>query len=136
MNTDFRERGYAVFQMKENNCGPIALKMIFDQYNIPSSLPEIETRTNVNDMGASMLDLKEMAESKGLHAEGWRLSLDDLLKAKFPLILFVNGDHYIVADSIRSDTLYVRDPSLGKLKLQMNKLSEKWKGESLIFRKK
>jgi ABC-type bacteriocin/lantibiotic exporter with double-glycine peptidase domain len=135
-NIDSREKGYGIFQVKENNCGPIALKMIFDHYYIPSSLTEIEMKINENDKGTSMLDMKDMAEFKGLHAEGWRLSLEDLLKAKFPLILFVNGDHYIVADSVISDTMYVRDPSFGKLKLRTNKLSETWNGETLVFRKK
>jgi ABC-type bacteriocin/lantibiotic exporter with double-glycine peptidase domain len=125
-----------ILQNKDNDCGPVALKMIFDHYHIPSTLNEIETSVKLKDKGTSMLALKEMAELKGLHAEGWRLTLEDLLKAEFPVILFVNGDHYFVADSALSDTLFVRDPTFGKLRLRINKLSEKWKGETLLFKKK
>jgi uncharacterized protein len=123
-----------IFQTKENNCGPVALKMIFDHYKIPATLVEIENKVGLNNRGTSMLALKEMADLKGLHAEGWRLSLEDFLKTTFPVILFVNEDHYIVADSVVSDTLFFRDPALGKLRLRINKLPEKWNGETLVFK--
>jgi ABC-type bacteriocin/lantibiotic exporter with double-glycine peptidase domain len=120
---------------KENNCGPVTLKMIFDHYKIPSTLNEIESRITSNKMGTSMLALKEMSEWKGLHAEGWRLTVEDLFKATFPVILFVNGNHYVVADSLHSDTLFFRDPVFGKLRMRINKLREKWNGETLVFKK-
>ena len=135
MDADSKENKNLILQKKENNCGPVALKMIFDHYEIPSTLIEIETRVKINDMGTSMFALKEMAESKGLHAEGWRLTVTDLFKVNFPVIFFVNGDHFIVADSVLRDTIFVRDPTFGKIGLQKSKLSEKWNGETLVFQK-
>ena len=120
-------------QSRENNCGPVTLKMIFDHYKIPSTLNEIESHVTSNKMGTSMLALKEMSEWKGLHAEGWRLTEEDLFKTTFPVILFVNGNHYVVADSVLSDTLFFRDPIFGKLRMRLNRLPEKWNGETLIF---
>jgi len=122
-------------QLNENNCGPATLKMIFDYYQIPSTLNEIESHIPSSKTGTSMLALKEMSEWKGLHAEGWRLTTEDLIKANFPVILFVNGNHFVVADSVLSDTLYFRDPVFGKLNMRINKLLEKWNGETLIFKK-
>jgi ABC-type bacteriocin/lantibiotic exporter with double-glycine peptidase domain len=133
-NDDSIDNKDVILQNKENNCGPAALKMIFDHYKIPATLAEIENKVGLNNRGTSMLALKEMADLKGLHAEGWRLSLEDFLKTTFPVILFVNGDHYIVADSVLSDTLFFRDPALGKLRLRINKLPEKWNGETLVFK--
>ena len=49
----------------------------FDYYNISLSLDEIEKELGLTEKGTSMLALKEMAEVKGLKAEGWRLTLDD-----------------------------------------------------------
>lgn len=133
--TDINEVKNIILQNKENNCGPVVLKMIFDHYNISSTLSEIEKKVKMNKMGTSMLALKEMSELKGLHAEGWRLTKEDLFKVAFPVILFVNGDHYVVADSAKKDTIYLRDPLFGKIRLRMNNLSERWKGEALVFRK-
>jgi hypothetical protein len=109
--------------------------MIFDHYKIPSTINEIETRVKLSDSGTSMLALKDMSELKGLHAEGWRLALEDLSKATLPVILFVNGNHFLVADSVKSDTLFFRDPVFGKLRMRINKLPERWNGETLIFKK-
>ena len=123
-----------VFQNKENNCGPAALKMIFNHYKIISTLPEIEAEVKLSEMGTSMFALKKMAELKGFHAEGWRLTLNDFLKITFPAILFVNGDHFIVADSVLNDTLYYRDPTNGKCKLKTNSLLKIWNGETLVIK--
>lgn len=118
----------------ENKCGPIALKMIFDYYKISSTLPEIEAKVGLSKKGTCMLALKEMAELKGLHVEGWRLTLRDFLKTRLPAILFVNGDHYVVGDSVVNDTLFLRDPTLGKLMFPIKKLPQMWKGETLVFK--
>jgi ABC-type bacteriocin/lantibiotic exporter with double-glycine peptidase domain len=115
-------------------CGPLALKMIFDYYKISSTVDEIETHAGVTKNGTSMFSLKETAESKGLHAEGWRLTTDELVKGTFPVILFINGNHYIVADSIMKNEIYVRDPNIGNLKYNIDLFGVLWKGEALIFR--
>jgi ABC-type bacteriocin/lantibiotic exporter with double-glycine peptidase domain len=132
---DSSENKDIFLQNKENSCGPVTLKMIFDHYKIPSTLNEIETRITSDKKGTSMLALKEMSEWKGLHAEGWQLTVEDLFKATFPVILFVNGNHFVVADSVQSDTLFFRDPVFGQLRMRKNKLPEKWNGETLIFKK-
>jgi len=119
----------------ENTCGLVALKLIFDHYGIASTLEEIEGNVVLNEKGISMYALKHMAEIKGLHAEGWRFTLEGLLKTSFPVILFVNGNHYVVADSILNDTLFLRDPTLGKFLLPISELSKMWKGETLIFKR-
>jgi ABC-type bacteriocin/lantibiotic exporter with double-glycine peptidase domain len=134
MNAEYVGSKDVVTQTKLNNCGPSALKMIFDYYHIPSSLEEIEQGVKLSKKGSSMLALKEMAELKGLKAEGWNLTLEDFLKCSFPVILFVNGNHYVVADSVLSDTLFLRDPSLGKLGLRVYNLLQIWKGETLVFK--
>jgi ABC-type bacteriocin/lantibiotic exporter with double-glycine peptidase domain len=123
-----------VLQDKQNDCGPAALKMVFDHYDIPSTLAEIEQSVGLTAKGSSMLALKEMAELKGLRAEGWRYTLEDFLKAPKPVILFVDGDHFAVVDSVTANNdVVMRDPAIGKLKLPLKKLSRIWKGETLVF---
>jgi ABC-type bacteriocin/lantibiotic exporter with double-glycine peptidase domain len=125
-----------VLQDKQNNCGPAALKMVFDYYGIPSTLAEIEQSVGLTAKGSSMLALKEMAELKGLRAEGWRYTLKDFLKAQMPVIVFVNGDHFAVVDSITEHKeILMRDPALGRLKLPAKRLPNIWNGETLVFGK-
>ncbi|MBN1396532.1 MAG: hypothetical protein JXA06_00725 [Bacteroidetes bacterium] len=123
-----------VFQMNTNECGPCALKMIFDYYDIPISLKKIETGITLTDKGTSMLDLKKIAEKNGLKAEGWRFTFNDFTCSSFPSILYVNNNHFIVADSVREDTLYYRNPAMGRMKIGKKELCEIWKGETLVFK--
>lgn len=134
MNATYLGSDGVLLQTKPNNCGPIALKMIFDHYHISSTLQEIEKKVNLSKKGSSMLALKEMAELKGLKVEGWKLTLEDFLKSNFPAIIFVNNDHFILADSITANEIYFRDPAIGKIRITKNKLNKIWSGETLIFK--
>lgn len=136
-----------ILQDKRNNCGPAALKMVFDHYGIVSTLAEIENKVGLTEKGSSMLALKEMAELKGMRAEGWRLTLEDFLfrfaesrtTGKFPepVIVFVQGDHFAVVDSVNgNDEIIMRDPAIGKLRIPAKNLPRMWKGETLVFNKR
>ncbi len=134
MNAEYLGNEGVLLQTKRNNCGPSAMKMIFDRYNIQSSIEEIEQGVGLSKKGSSMLALKEMAEMKGLKAEGWRLTLEDFLSSSFPSILYVNNDHYIVADSVSIDgNVYVSDPAIGRLCISKDNLIGIWQGETLLF---
>jgi ABC-type bacteriocin/lantibiotic exporter with double-glycine peptidase domain len=136
MNAEYLGNEGVVIQTKHNDCGPSALKMIFDQYNIPSTLQEIEEKVELSEKGSSMLALKDAAEMKGLKAEGWRFITQDSLRSFFPLILFVNKEHYVVADSMSEiGDIFIRDPAFGKLRISKQKLHSIWEGETLIFKK-
>jgi len=125
-----------VMQTMRNNCGPAALKMVFDHFGIMSTIVEIDTSMNLTRRGASMLSLKELAEKKGLGVEGWKYTIADLVKAPMPAIVFVHGDHFAVADTVMSNGFVIlRDPALGKLKMSLNNFQKIWKGETLVFNK-
>jgi len=139
--TAARERGGlylgrdgVVLQDKSNTCGPAALKMILDECGKTVSLAELEEGRRSSDSGWSMQSLKELAELHGLSAEGWRLNVESLRKKRFPVILFLENNHFIVADGV--DTvgfLYVRDPAIGRMKIHRHALTRIWKGETLVF---
>jgi ABC-type bacteriocin/lantibiotic exporter with double-glycine peptidase domain len=74
-----------------------------------------------------------MAERKGLHAEGWRLTFSDFVNSTFPLLLFVRNDHFVVADSVRDHIVFLRDPSIGKVIIPAMELTRIWHGEALVF---
>ncbi len=136
MGGEYLGRDGVVLQDKHNNCGPAALKMVFDHLGISSTLAEIESKVGLTEKGTSMLALKEMAEMKGLRADGWRYTLEDFLNVSVPAIVFVHGDHFAVVDSVAGDReIFLRDPTLGKLKLPVKKLPRIWSGETLVFGK-
>lgn len=124
-----------IIQREANDCGPASLKMIFDYFKVPVDLEEISKKV-VGERGSNMLSLKEMAELEGLKTEGWRFSFEDLKNIKLPAIAFINGNHYVVISEIAEDIITILDPSIGKLRYSSQRFRSKWKGETLIFRKK
>lgn len=133
---DFAGTDGVVLQDKRNNCGPAALQMAFDHFGIASTVKEIEEGVGMTERGSSMLALKEMAEQKGLRAEGWRLTMEDLLAAPKPCIVFINGDHFALVDSVsKVGEIFLRDPAVGKLNFAKNKFTPLWRGETLVLRK-
>lgn len=133
LGADYLDDSGAVLQTNGWNCGAAALKMIFDRYSIDMTLRDIDARLQHTDKGTSLFALKELAEARRLRAVGWRLSYDDFAAQRFPIILFVGGDHFVVADSVREESIYLRDPAIGRVKILKHKLLKIWKGEALLF---
>ena len=139
-----RERGGAylgiegvTMQDKSNTCGPAALKMILDVHGKKVALRELEKGSNARDSGWSMQSLKELADQYGLRAEGWRLNLEALGRSRFPAILFVENRHFVVVDSMdTAGFFFVRDPAIGRMKIQRRALNKIWTGETLVFGEK
>ena len=122
-----------IMQDRSNTCGPAALKMILDAYGRKTSLHELEVDCNSQN-GWSMQALKEPAEELGLRAEGWRLDVDALSRSRFPVILFVENNHFVVADSVdNGGFFFLRDPAIGRMKIHSRALVKIWKGETLVF---
>ena len=80
-----------------------------------------------------MITLKRQLESHGLRAEGLRLTVSELSEIKMPSILFVSQSHFVVADSICGEAIYLRDPAIGRVRLAIRALGRMWKGEALVI---
>ena len=118
-----------------SSCGPIALKLLFEYHKIDCTLDEITGQIVLKPGGASMLSLKEMAEAKGLRAEGWKLTFDDLRKLTVPVIAYVNGNHFVVVDSVpKGETVCVRD-GRGEMVMTRDEFVRGWHGETLVLGK-
>lgn len=123
-----------VMQTQTNNCGPATLKMIFDHYGISSTIESMDSNAELTAKGTSMLTLKEMAEKRGLGAEGWRYTINDFMHAATPSIVFLHDDHFAVADSVTSDGyIILSDPALGRIKMSAHNFQKIWNGETLVF---
>lgn len=131
---DFAGTDGVVLQDKRNNCGPAALQMAFEHFGIASSVREIEEQVGLTERGSSMPALKEMAERKELKAEGWRLTVKDFPASTKPCIVFLNGDHFALVDSVSgAGKVYLRDPAIGNVRIPLSRFPALWNGETLLF---
>ena len=123
-----------ILQNSGNSCGLAALTMILEYHGIKISKGEMERKARLAPQGVSMLALKDLAQSFGLQATGWRLHFGDLKRVSFPAILFVENRHFVVLDSVGGgEVLFVRDPAIGRMKIPRRVLMNGWKGETLVF---
>lgn len=123
-----------VFQSRSNNCGIAALMMVLDHYGMKFSQGELERGAKLEFGATSLLTLRELAKSAGLEADGWKLSYKDLERIQFPTIIFIENHHFVVVDSVdASGALFVRDPSVGRLRIPRTRAIEIWNGETLVI---
>jgi ABC-type bacteriocin/lantibiotic exporter with double-glycine peptidase domain len=135
-----RERGgeyfgtdNVVLQDKSNTCGPAALKMVMDRYGKTVTLQELEA-TNHVQAGWSMQELKELAERYGLRSEGRWLDAGKLSRSRFPVLLFVEDNHFVVVDGVDSAGFFsLCDPAIGRVKMHGKALTKIWRGQTLVF---
>ena len=126
-----------ILQTRKMNCGPVALKMVLDSLGINRKLTDIEDMIKLDETGSSLFDLMGYAESQGVHAETWRLNIDDLQSKPLPAVVFVEDGHFAVLDQINEHgEVILRDPAIGRLRIGKGAFNRIWKGETLILTKK
>ncbi len=70
----------------------------------------------IRRVGFSLLDMKRWLESRGLSADGYQVSLDDIANTGVPgiaLIAVRNYRHFVVVKGVRGDEVLLGDPSRG-----------------------
>ena len=119
-----------------NTCGSSALKTLLILKGIEFSDDEIDTLINLADSGASMEEIKDAAEAKGLQTHGVKISIDLLKDVTMPIIVLTyDPDHYLIVTGITEEGINIIDPENGNVSYCMPEAEfEKiWKGYALIF---
>jgi predicted double-glycine peptidase len=145
---DLRDRN-VVFQRFDYSCGAGALATLMRYYfgdNVseeqiligilgPMDEKEIKDReTN----GLSLLDLKNYSERRGYQAVGVRLKYASLPELKGPVLVHLERKdyrHFAVLKGVRGDRVYLADPSLGNIRLSIDRFAKEWSGIALVLGK-
>ena len=122
------------FQQSHSDCGGAALKMVLAHHRITMDYGVLWRRLQNGPSGTTMLDIKRLAESAGLHCAGWRLSPADLFAIPLPAILLLHRRHFaVVAATQSSRNILLLDPVRGRLDFPIRRLGLSWRGETLLF---
>jgi ABC-type bacteriocin/lantibiotic exporter with double-glycine peptidase domain len=123
----------AVHRQKSlQDCGVAALHMLFDTHHRPfaagdSLLAVVKGR----DRGLSFAEMATIARGAGLSAHGYEMNLDALARMNGPTIAHLKT-HYVVVDRVRRDSVDIRDPLLGRLRLPASRFQQEWSGRVLV----
>jgi predicted double-glycine peptidase len=96
-----------------------AFRMMFDNGN----------QEKIQKEGFSFLDMKRFLEANDYHADGFRVSLDDLEKAGIPAIVLMvdkGYHHFVVVKGMRGDKVLLGDPAVGLRVMPREQFEASW----------
>ena len=83
-------------QLDAMDCGPTCLRMIAKHYGRNYTLQTLRERSFITREGVSMLGISDAAESIGMHTQGVRVTLEQLVEdVPLPCILHWNQNHFV-----------------------------------------
>lgn len=117
------------------DCGPRALELIFEKKHIKISDKEMEKLIVLGQRGATMEQLKEAAQSKGLRAWGVKVNARQLRTLPSPFIVHIRPDHFVVVTNAGKEKIEFTDPHRGNTYRTKEKFQRIWQGYALVFTK-
>jgi hypothetical protein len=130
---EYLGRDGVTIQQGASDCGIASLQMVLAPRGVPAASLDSARAAALREGGATMLQLKQLAEARGVHAEGWRLSLRALAHSPLPAVVYLE-DHFAVVDQVMRDgRVLMRDPSLGRIRLSAEDFRDIWTGDALLF---
>ena len=89
-------------QLDSMDCGPTCLRMIARHYGRSYTLQTLREKSFITREGVSMLGISDAAESIGMHTQGVRITLEQLIEdVPLPCILHWNQNHFVVLYKVK-----------------------------------
>ncbi len=93
-------------------------------------------RSQIRRLGFSLLDMKRYLASRGVSADGYTVSIDQIAKAKTPGIALINYDgyrHFVVIKGFDHGSVLLGDPSLGLRREALRTFQRQWNGVFFVL---
>ena len=128
-----------VRQQYDYSCGSAALATLLTYHygvwvnegQFFKSMYEHGDQAKIREVGFSLLDMKRYLEARGLTADGYRATFDQLAAAKAPALLVVRTGtyrHFVVLKGVRDDKVLIGDPALGLKIYSREDFMQMWNG--------
>lgn len=132
-----------VRQRFDYSCGAAALATIL-RFGFGDEVTEREILVELFDLlsedeervrrkeGFSLLDLQHVAQARGYNAQGFRFDAKFLPDLNGPVIVFIEPrgyKHFAVLKGVRSDRVYLADPSRGNIRMATYAFLDTWLGD-------
>lgn len=121
-------------QLSLDDCGVAAMEMLIAHLTGRSErLDSLRQLTIARRRGISFAELSAFAETRGLRATGWQMSVEELRTHALPVIVqFPN--HFLVLDSFSgAEEAILRDPSIGRIRMAVRDFERAWTGRVLFI---
>ncbi len=126
-------------QKYDFSCGSAALATLLTyHYRMPTKETDVFAdmwahgdREKIKHQGFSMLDMQQYLARHGLPANGFRSTLDRLVKADVPGLVLVNRNgylHFVIVEGIRDGRVLLADPAIGTRAMPVAEFQQQWNG--------
>ena len=133
-----------VRQQYDFSCGSAALATLLRyHYDDPQTEQTVflgmfrdGDRAQIQRLGFSLLDMKRYLAARGVGADGYRVTIDQIEKARVPGIALINFSgykHFVVLKGIDGDTVLLGDPSLGLRRESRATFLKQWNGVFFVL---
>jgi predicted double-glycine peptidase len=133
-----------VMQSSEFTCGPAAVASLLNFYfGEKTTEDEIAKLAGTYDNHtSSLLSLRDACRAKGYDADGFRMTLPQLLHqvetSGVPALVHLKEPtlHYILVVNQEGDSIHVSDPAQGNISMSVSDFLQKWGGEVLVVNRR
>lgn len=127
------EKVPVIMQMEALECGAASLAMVLAYHGKWLSLEQVRADCGVSRDGSSARDILRAARGHSLKAAGYRMNIEKLKEAKFPVILHWNFNHFVVLCGFKKNGAILNDPARGRVVVSMEELDRSFTGIVLCF---
>jgi ATP-binding cassette subfamily B protein len=101
--------------------------MIARYYGRSYTLQSLREKSFITREGVSMLGISDAAESIGIHTQGVRITLEQLINdVPLPCILHWNQNHFVVLYKVKKKRLFIADPAGQKYVMNREEFCRCW----------
>ena len=129
-------------QKYDFSCGSAAVATLLTyHYNLPTqeeevfrAMIEVGDRAKIKKAGFSMLDMKRYLDARGFRSDGFRITLDKLIKIGMPGITLLNTQgylHFVVVKGLDENHVLIADPAVGSVVVPRAHFERIWNGSIL-----
>jgi hypothetical protein len=131
------------------SCGAAAFATLLSATGEPVSEREIlldvfallsdDEKARTREKGLSLLDLRRVAQQRGVAAEGYRIPGDLISRFTRPVIVLIEPHdwaHFAVLRGMRGDRVYLADPARGNVRMSAARFFDMWldeQGKGIVF---
>lgn len=132
-----------VIQQKYDfSCGSAAVATLLTyHYDLPTDEDEVfqamirvGDRRKIQQYGFSMLDMKRYLDQRGFRSDGFKMTLDKLIKIGMPGITLLNAQgykHFVVVKGLDNSHVLISDPAVGSVVVPRSHFETIWNGAIL-----
>lgn len=133
-----------VRQQYDFSCGSAALATLLHyHYDDPQNEQSVflgmwrdGDRAQIRQLGFSLLDMKRYLAGRGIAADGYKVTLEQVATARVPGIALINFNgyrHFVVVKGVDRNTLLLGDPSLGLRRQSIQAFGRQWNGVFFVI---